>query len=676
MKATRLLALLLLAGLLLRLWFLNGRWVNPDEGAHLMDGLLALQGHVPGADFGARQPFYVYVLAGCLGLFGASFEAARLYPVLASVASGALIYLITSRLFDPHTGLVAAGIYLFLPFTVVFGTHVKTQPLTILLSCAAIYAVLLALDRKSHLGLLALAGGALALAYYSRQSSLSVLLALLLVIAVAVRNRRALARAVGGLALGFAGVCAAAIALYSTVLPLPKVLSGSINPIAFVMEQLGVDVTEQMEVRQRGTAPTVRTGVEGDGADATARTGVEANGAGAAEGENGKVDQPWSVTVRNIQESLTLNAVLVLALLLSPFHLFGPGRAVSGRRYAPLLVYLWLVSVGLVYAFWAMRRGFFPAYFGELLPPLAIVTAVVALDGLSRLKRSRRPGSRDVLVLGVLGLFFFGAHLLLGPLAINRPLYYVAVPTVLALVYLEGRSAGRHAASLAGVAAAGVAVVLLAADAPAALRMALYGLLLATVLALLLAPAGLDPRRQPSRVAGFVSYSLLVSTAMLWLGTSQAEIDRTYDGVWSPEAVREVAAYLEEVTEPTAEVMSGAVIWEFQAQRRPFMLISHPLSMRPRTTPERRRQIEERMRERPPEVIILDGYTEQTYLSAVPMVGESLETEYELRRVFRGARYPVEVYTWVGAEAPSEIDDPASAPAERAEPVPAAPTSR
>jgi len=33
--------------LLLRIWFLDKHWINPDEGAHLMDAAMVLDGKIP-----------------------------------------------------------------------------------------------------------------------------------------------------------------------------------------------------------------------------------------------------------------------------------------------------------------------------------------------------------------------------------------------------------------------------------------------------------------------------------------------------------------------------------------------------------------------------------------------------------------------------------------------------
>ena len=64
-----LLLLILFAGFALRILLLQIRWINPDEGAHLLDARLLLEGQIPVADFGSRQPFYVLIIAMLLKIF-------------------------------------------------------------------------------------------------------------------------------------------------------------------------------------------------------------------------------------------------------------------------------------------------------------------------------------------------------------------------------------------------------------------------------------------------------------------------------------------------------------------------------------------------------------------------------------------------------------------------------
>ncbi len=662
------LAVLLLAAVLVRLWLLPGRWINPDEGAHLMDGLLLLEGFVPGVDFVSRQPFYVAVLALFVGVLGTSYELVRLYPVLATVGTGLFVYLIAARLLDRRTALLAAGLYLFLPFTVLFGTHVKTEPLAAVLGAAALYLMLVGLDARRSGGqpaaprpaegaegvaapapgarrgraFLALAGaGALmAFAYYSRQSSLAVLATALVAIPVlAVRDTardragagaaaraRGAAAALGALALGFALVCVAVMALYTRWMPPSAVFLADLNPAVFVWENVS-EVLPPYEAEDAGAAAAPNAAEQGPTID--------------------RQDQPWSVTVRNVRQTLRLNSLLLLGALLSPLALLrGAGRLARPRRggaESALVLWSWLGFLALAYGLWILRRGFFPAYLVDLLAPLAILTAASAVDAAARL-REAAPGWRDVGRFAVPVGAFVGLHLALGPAAINRPLYYVAAVLALGVLYLGApRGLARWGIVTLAAAVAATGAILAAQQVGGAVRLALYLGLLGAALGGTAWAAGVRPRRPGGRVAGLVLSALLVGTAGMWLGESQERLDRRFDGVWSPQAVAEVAAFLDVATEPGDEVLSGAVIWEFEAGRRPFMMISHPLGLRGGGLASTSR-IWERLSSRPPAVAVLDGYAEMTYGRRDPAIIEWIEERYVLQREVGPAYYPVRIY--------------------------------
>ena len=84
---------ILILGLVIRLGLLSLRWINPDEGAHLLDARLLLEGQMPVTDFGSRQPLYVLIIALFLKLFGLSHWAGRLMPLLSSLGVGWLLYI-------------------------------------------------------------------------------------------------------------------------------------------------------------------------------------------------------------------------------------------------------------------------------------------------------------------------------------------------------------------------------------------------------------------------------------------------------------------------------------------------------------------------------------------------------------------------------------------------------
>lgn len=627
--------------LVVRVWFLDGRWVNPDEGAHLMNGLLVLEGYVPGVDFPARQPLYGYFLALVLQVGGLSYQAARMYPVLATVAVGGFVYLITARLIDESTAFLAGTLYLFLPFAVAFGTQVKTEPLTILLACAGIYVLLVALDKRpgslSALIAFAAAGASFALAFYVRQSGLALLLAGLLVIGLLTHGARSRLYSWISLLSGFALICTGAMVGYSTVQPLEAVLRGSLNPLAFSYETI---------------RPLFSSGVE-QVSTPLQDMGPSPSGAEVGEGETPEAgprfDQPWSVTISNLMRTANLNSLLLLGLMLSPFHLYACGAQAPKTLVRPpfraaVVLFAWLGTIGLAYGLWTVRRGFFPAYFGELLPPLVILTAVVAMDSLRLLHPPDGPGRKDLIVFVGVSTAFVFLHSVFGPLSINRPLYYLAVPAVLALVYLGRRLQWRRLLAMGLMAAAGAVTVFLAGSLGPAIKGVLYFLLLTLAFALLFWGWQLDPRREPARSAGFASYALLFSTCMLWIGVSQSQINREFDGVWSPATVEEVADNISAHTQPGDEVISGAVIWEVQAQRLPFMRLSHPLAFRGGMSPDLLHAVEQRLEIDPPRMVIMDGYTEQTYQASVPAFLTMLEERYHLHAEVGGSRYAVRVY--------------------------------
>src|SRR5919106_857343 len=86
------LAVFFLTSLFVRLWLLDKRWLDVDEGAHLMDAVLALDGRIPVVDYVSREPLYVYTLAGFLKLFGTNYILARFLPAACSLLVGFVIF--------------------------------------------------------------------------------------------------------------------------------------------------------------------------------------------------------------------------------------------------------------------------------------------------------------------------------------------------------------------------------------------------------------------------------------------------------------------------------------------------------------------------------------------------------------------------------------------------------
>ena len=97
-------------------------------------------------------------------------------------------------------------------------------------------------------------------------------------------------------------------------------------------------------------------------------------------------------------------------------------------------------------------------------------------------------------------------------------------------------------------------------------------------------------------------------------------------------------------SDTNAEIMSGAVIWSFESNRRPFMNITHPLGFRPGMNKKQIEKVEKQLSRDPPHFIILDGYTEQTYMRHVPKVQDTINESYSVEKEIDGSQYPLQIY--------------------------------
>jgi hypothetical protein len=132
---------------------------------------------------------------------------------------------------------------------------------------------------------------------------------------------------------------------------------------------------------------------------------------------------------------------------------------------------------------------------------------------------------------------------------------------------------------------------------------------------------------------------------MFSFGAASRVVRPDYETPWSPESVQKVAAYIRTHSGPADEVMSGAVIWAFQADRRPFGTISHPLTFALKPSANELSHLKHHWASRLPSFVVLDGFTERTFAVVLPDLTEVLESRYILADSAIGSRYPVLVYS-------------------------------
>ena len=616
-------AVLLVLCVVFQVWLLQARWVNGDEGAHLMDVRLALNGLVPEVDFGARQPLYVYAYVPFLQLFGDGYLAGRVMPLLATVLAGWVLYLIGRRLWDRTTGLCAAALYLCAPTIFMNSTVVKTEPLAILLTCLGIYGLVGYLT-GGRLAPLFFSGVAFGLGYYVRESTLSGLLAAILLILWWGRGSVwNLVQRIGVLGLGCAAPCAAVLLSYARYLPPQQLLTNqSLFPLAAIAARVQ---------RLLGwVTPEV----------------AAAEGAAAVRGSI----QTWAQTHEYLMDAFQFNAHFLVGLLVTagwwiwlrarrdPLRQ-GPTREQLGLAVA----WTWLGSFALLYSYHIADRGFSQFYFREFIPPLALLLAAVLVECSTRLGWRRHlvwlvpawvmgcvgvsvlqhavgggpGGSLTLLLTGLLGWMVFR-----GVLGGQRLLWY-----------------------LAGFGALGAGFVLIRfTDVAPGLREMPSWVVLVLGVGTALALARLIVGRL--EIGRSVSYAVLavVSSASLWVASyAAATVGPAYDCIWSPRTLREVVRLVREHTGPEDEVLSGAVIWEFEARRKPFLSVSHPLMFWDGVPAEWAERIRRRFADHPPRVVVVDWFTQQTYFH-VPGLESLIARSYERVEDVEGSRWPVRVF--------------------------------
>ena len=602
--------------LVLRLALVPGRWINPDEGAHLMDGRLALDGLLPFVDFGSRQIAYTYALAALLRLTHDGYVGVRLGLAALTVANVYLVYLIARRLFDGRVAVAAALLYALQPLAVIWSPIVHTEPVTIFPTCLGVYFLIRHFQTRGDRVSLLLAGVSLALAYYVRESSLGVTTGVAVVLgAESWKTPGLLLRRYGLLALGFLIPCAGFTLLYLGHLSPRGWWESPINPLAIVLDHLP----------HLGSA------------------GPAAGPAAAAEATLRSV-QARHTTVAYL-ESVALFCAGLLAALAASLVL-GAGRqgADRWREGTPrpdVLLYAWLGGLALVYGYWALHRGFFPQYTEEFLPPLSILAGAVVAD----LFRLSLPGARFGPAIALLAAYLVAAFAASRAAGSDLPAYACFLVPALGLSLAQLAAEGR-ARAWVFLAVAVLALLLLASapvDAPVLLRRVLKLATLPVALAGTWAAARRDERLR-SRFPAYCAGAALVAVLGWSSSRAGAVMDLEYETVWPPETVRAVADLIRRESSDGDQVLSGAVIWELEAGRRPFANVSHPLGLGADATPAFIDRLSRELAEEPPRFVVLDGYTEKTYGVLFKNLPETLSARYRLVLDLPGVNYPVRVY--------------------------------
>jgi len=597
------LTLILVSGLMLRLALLPMRWINPDEGAHLLDARLMLQGLVPLVDFGSKQPFYIASLALAIKLFGVTLWVGRLFIVLCHMATVWLLYLLMKNLVSQRAGLLAAALYALLPFFVIWGVVVKTEPLAILLAVLSSYLFLLGMKQSNTLTApLFWAGVVAGMAFFTRQSTLYLPVTVFLFLLINRSESRSFRlSAFAVYSVGAMVVFSAVGLLYSRWMSVSRLLLSPLNPLELLFSR-GLHVL--------GLAPPDTRIADSSGFRI--------------------LDQSPAVTLEAWQTSLLLSFFVIVVLFWSLFHY--RRTLISLCRHSRFgYLFIWMAVVWAMYIFQSVQRGFFSQYFLEILTPVLLVT-VSLLGMVTRMEK----GSLHIWFPAGAVLFFLimlvsrAARWMDFPVALN---YWIGL---LPLVFVLHNRLWKNWLAVA-------ALGLLLFALPAVVSMGKFWQILIAFAAFCLALPILAPDqpRLISAAAGLLAFWLTASYSGSRLGPR-------FEAVWSPAALKQVCQILQPESKEST-ILAGASIWAFESGLQPYLNIAHPTEMQRRF----RSDFADSLLQRPPDFIILDSHTQRKYNRYWRIIASELEARFERLAAWQNDDAPVTIYRLMRASAPS-----------------------
>jgi len=622
-KRYAILILVALISVALRLWLLDQRWVNPDEGAHLMDAVLANEGKIPLVDFESRQPVYTYMIATVFRFTGSGLQSGRVMNLLLSMAVGVLIFFIAKQLFNKEIAFLSTLIYWAIPLEIVNSVVVKMQPLTLFFSCFSFLSLIKYLKTR-HAWWLILAGTLAALGYYVRQSALIVPLVTILVLLTADIARRDRFKGIGFFLIGYLGCVTLVMGFYSRYMDLKDVVSCGLNPFEFMLQAL----KKMVLTTNMTSTPIAETELAGKLRDITSNN--------------------YNLYDRYIHQATYMHLFLFVgaAFSLIPFgrhFIRNQRKKIDDYTNSLMLLYFWVAALFLAYAYYYYTRGFFIDYFREFLPPLVILLSVWICDTVKALKTENAEIPFSILLISFASISFLILKTPRG-LAILTEFILISIGLFAGVYFAMWQKYSDKSKFIFPFFIAvcvGVGCLLMATNHKVYRIIAMIFIFISPFALMV---KGLKVTKK--EYTHYIMLSIIVGTFLYGYAISGRSLGVMYDSVWSPNAVSDVAKFLKANTQKTDQVISGAVIWELEARRKPYMNKSHPLALALPISENERKLLKASIFETPPAIVIMDGYTEKTYLRQVPTLKRLLTEAYSKVYTAGPARMPVEIFQY------------------------------
>jgi 4-amino-4-deoxy-L-arabinose transferase-like glycosyltransferase len=600
---------LMVIALFMRLLLIYLRWINPDEGAHLMAARLFILGYMPIIDYGARQPIYLFSLVGLLKVFGNSYLFARLLPVLVSVATGFILYILSKRLYDQKMGVIAAALYWFAPLPFIWSGIVKTEPLAIFFVCVAVYLFSYSFgDRFLRSGAMLLTGIFAAMAYFSRQTTLYLPFAILIFQLLRRDiNKSGALRQLFLFVLGYAGLLVSVGAFFLKKLPLDKMIFTQLNPFNLIYNRLA---------HLFGRLPDEYRVVDTEGFRI--------------------LNQSIDYTMESWKDATLFSLFVIVAALFTIAGWWRRRNQFQIQQHKGILFFtLWFFSVLLFYAFQSVNRGFYTQYMVEAYPPLLLLAARYIKNGFADFKK---PAFYSA---AVLTCSFFTLYILQRLFWAFYPglfLYFVFSFIVTALLFYWLRQEKKKRLYILTT----VIVVLFTTVIYYLMYTLHMGIIAIVAVILFCTYIALRYllKRRVQRPGLFAANYVIVSAFLVTALYCGHLIGPRYESVWSPYSVRQTVACLKSHGSPSDDILSGGMIWTFESGFVAWQNVAHPTEFLKKKDTD----FENDFNNDPPVFLIFDGYTERKFRRYMKFLQQRLPEQYNKVAVVSGSRYPVEIY--------------------------------